>query len=234
MGGRFSKKKVDDQKKWFHPLAAMLLSYDVVVNTLKVCYSSTDREIAFSAFKSAGTFVFNRVTETNHDELLRKIRDNGVYHGFSNIYNSIRNDCFRVPIDNRVKFIWKETLRASLAIDNIIYTDRADKFNFDEKKIPALLDYADGLCSVLPSARGYFLYSVGEALISSPESNLLHRWYEILEKKHADLLPIIIIPKLTPRLITIDIPIVLIEIIISFSNWELQLRRKVMMELSQL
>ncbi|AYV81732.1 MAG: hypothetical protein Harvfovirus57_1, partial [Harvfovirus sp.] len=95
-------------------------------------------------------------------------------------------------------------------------------------------DDAYPLYPVVPMARGYFLYSVGEALISFSDENLLNRWYEILEKKHADLLPIILIPKLSPALITIDIPRVLIEIIISYTNWQLHPRRKVMNQLSQL
>ncbi|AYV81386.1 MAG: hypothetical protein Harvfovirus31_2 [Harvfovirus sp.] len=237
MGGLFTKRRVDDPK-WFHPIAAMLLSADIVRHCLIIDRPVTKkRKTTYLLVKLAGITIFDHLLRVFPCEHLQEFGHDGFPLECGDIYNTILNKCKEVNPDNSAEYAWRETLLMSHTIDLKIYSLAANKINFDEKLMQVLLDsldYNDSLSSMLPMVRGYFIYSLGEALVSFPEVNYLDRWYEILQMKYPNFLPIIIIPKLTTAVITIDIPRVLIEIVISYSKWERHSREKVITELSKL
>ncbi|AYV81733.1 MAG: hypothetical protein Harvfovirus57_2 [Harvfovirus sp.] len=150
MDAIFTKRKIDDeQKKSFHPIAAMLLTYDVVGNCLIKTRDSEAAEDVLYAFILAGSNVFPRLMEHYPVERLEKFRQD-------RLSDSFLDDCRELPIKDRPHFIWRKILLAGQAIDDKICTTEVDKFNLDEKKILVLISYTNSLDSLaLPMVRYY-------------------------------------------------------------------------------
>lgn len=194
-------------RKWYHPIGAMLLSYDIVASCLIQTYGSRTTEDILDAFTMAGCRIFPRLMPSYPGSQLDKFRYEGDLYRYCNFYNTFLDGAIGVPINDRPNKVWREILLASQAIDDKIYTKAADQFNLDEKRITILIDHTDWLDTLpLPIARGYFLYGVGEALVSFRDAKLIDRWYEIVKTKHAYFWAIFIVQKPTVAIITIDIP----------------------------
>ncbi|AYV80607.1 MAG: hypothetical protein Harvfovirus3_52 [Harvfovirus sp.] len=230
MGARLNKP--DPNPKWVYPLAAMLVTWDIVDRSVIDGSMCSHRKYAIDVLVRSGAKIFWKLAQYFYTVHLEKIRKDGILHKKDNIYDTIRNSCIEVSMCHRGSIAWRETIRMSEIVDREIYAGKAGKIDFDEARLGTLLDNPHELDEISPIGRMYYLYSVGEALVSFGQKDLIDRWYEILEDQPF-YLPMIV-SGLTVEDITICIPQELIDIVISYSGWRLLPRTQVMNNLQDL
>ncbi|AYV81722.1 MAG: hypothetical protein Harvfovirus55_11 [Harvfovirus sp.] len=201
------------QPKWVRSLAAMVISFHVVYEAIRFRGAHFSPSAVLPAIRSVGSALKWTLLNFSVVKLQRKIR------GFE---DRVVNMCHNIKTQDRPSHALRQIILLRDDIDREIDSEPSDIVNFDPKLLFGLLDIDKCLDGVLPLAQGFYLYAVGEIFIAYGNEKLIDRWRRIVLERKEQYLREMIILKPSEVHIQIDMPVVLIGIIVSYTKWELR------------
>jgi len=215
---------------WVRSLAALVISMDIVFDVMKLWNDD------LTARLRAGAAYDRVIAAFPCHELIKKIKNcRSEYR--RDPYKAVQFLCSDSDVLNVPSIAWRHTILRSNDIFHEIDNPLAI-VNFNPLQLSSLLNeeyFHDAVeSSVIPLARGFFLYSIGEILVDYGEVDLINSWYRIVQAKEPIFMTKMVIPKPNLSDIQIDIPTVLLQIIVSYTKWELRSRADVMRWLLQI
>ena len=201
--------------KWLNKsLATMYMSMDIAY-----CCNSPYRGYVIDYVGQIGAEFFTLLGDKFY--FIDKIRTDCAY-----IYEKIYGKIVLVPWCEP-KQIWNEIISYNDDMRRVVENMDPDKIKFDKNPLYDLLRIND-FVRLLPNGHGYLLYCVGEIFNNSERYDLLHEWHQNLERNQKQFLNIMVADKIKRSDLQIDIPLVLIDIIITYTIVELNPRKDVM------
>jgi len=220
--------------KWVRSLAAMLVGWDIVQDNinLRTHLPRSDFEYIRSI---AGVGFYHPFFNLPFMKLKKVIKygcGRNVENKSPDPYTNVDLVCLGLNVLDRPCGVWRQTILLGEDIVREIDTMSPDMVCFDETMLPSLLNLvvccAGFLHDMIPLARGFLLYGLGETLIDYGKVEMIDRWYEIVREKQPSYFEHMVIPKPNRSDVQIGVPDVLIGIIISYTRWELRSRSEVM------